>query len=138
MQAANVFNNNSGRQNFAGSPAAITTTGQYCAIVATYPNLIWSASYLVVAGAGVTAVTIGIQLLQAYEVSGTQTWVTATTPNSSTGAALTLINGTAPGTYNGSFTLSNGLFVPINGIRLNVTTLTGGNITLAQLVGQIG
>lgn len=138
MLGTNVFNNNSGRQNYAGNPQAITAPGQYCAIVATYPYVLWSASYLVVAGAGVTAVNITVQLLEAYEVSGTQTWVTATTPNSATGAAFTLVNGTAPGTYNGSFTLSNGLFVPINGIRLNVATLTGGNITLAQLVGQIG
>ena len=140
MQTTSVFNYNSGRQNYAGSPAAITTTGQYCAIIAPPPFLFAGASYLIVAGAGVTAVTVGVQLLEAYELTGTltQTWDTATTPNSATGAAFTLVNGTAPGVYNGSFTLSNGLFVPIHGIRLSVTTLTGGNITRAQLVGWVG
>ena len=145
MITSNLFNNNSSRagsggvQNYAGNPQPITAVGQYCPIVAAFPYLITGVSYLVVAGAGVTAVTISLQLLEAFETSTAQaqTWVTATQSNSSTGAAFTVINGTAPGVYCGAFTVSNGLFVPVHGMRLAVTTLTGGTITYAELTGLV-
>jgi len=143
MIAGNVFNNNSTRggatgvMNYAGNPQAITTAGQYCPIIATFPSIIDSVYYVIQAGAGVSAVIVGIQLLLAFEPNGTQTWVTATTPNSATATSFNLINGTAPGIYNGSLNVSGGIFAPINGIRLNVATLTGGNITYAQLSGTV-
>ena len=145
MITSNLFNNNSSRGgstgvlNYAGNPQPITAVGQYCAIIAAFPYLITGVSYLVVAGAGVTAVTVGVQILEAFETSiaQAQTWVTATTPNSATGAAFTVINGTAPGVFNGSFTIPNGLIVPCHGVRLAVTTLTGGNITYAELTGLV-
>ena len=137
MIATALYNNNSGRPNYAGSPQPITAPGQYCPIVAAFPNVIIAASYKIIAGAGVSALTVGVQILEASEPNATLVWDTASTPNSSTGAVFTLISATGPGVYNGSFTLSNGLFVPAHGLRLNVTTLTGGNITYAELLGSL-
>jgi hypothetical protein len=138
MIGATIFNNNSGRANYAGSPQPVTGPGVYCAISAAYPNVITSASYVVVAGAGVTALTVGVQILEAFEPSATLIWQTASTPNSNTGAVFSLISATGAGVFNGSFTLTNGLFVPCHGIRLNITTLTGGQVTYAELLGTLG
>lgn len=144
MICANICNNNTaGGQNQLGNPQAITTTGNYCAIIAAWPNIFDSIYYNVVAGAGVTAIVVGLQRLRAYVPGGqgglslSQTWDTLTTPNSMTGSAFTLINGTAPGVYCGSLNVSGSLVVPTFGIRLAVTTLTAGNISYAELLGTV-
>lgn len=132
MICSNVVNNNGG--------AAITTNGNYCAISAggtsfgaAGGNVIDSASYFFQTGAGVTAGSVSVGILLANG-----TWVVATTPNSATGAAFTLVATLAANAiYNGSFFVAGAIFVPIDGIRLVVAGLTGGNITYAQLVGTM-
>jgi hypothetical protein len=86
--------------------------------------------YLIKTGASVSAGAISVQLLDIFG-----NWNTATTPNSATGAAFTLIPAlAATTTYNGSLNVSGNIFAPVIGIRLTVSGLAGGNITAAQLI----
>lgn len=145
MISSNLFNNNStlgaatGVMNYGANPQAITTNGNYCQIQVGFtgtgsgnaPNTIDSAYYVVQTGAGVTAGTVSVGILLANN-----TWITATTPNSATGAAFTLIATLGASiTYNGSLNVTGSIYGPIHGIRLVVAGLTGGNITYAQLTG---
>ena len=92
-----------------------------------------SGYYVIQTGAGVSAGAVSVQLLSLSGV-GSPNWITATTPNSPTGAAYTLIPTLgATATYNGSLGVTGGIFFPCSGIRLAVSGLSGGNITLAQL-----
>lgn len=159
MITSNIANNNStltingvattGVMNYLGNPQAITTNGQYCPIYVGFgntssnpPNLIYTASYEITTGAGVTAGAVALQLLiPPITVSGgvvTATWVTATSPNSATGAAFTLIGTLAANSqYNGTLMISGANFTPCFGLRFNVTALAGGNITYAHLMGTM-
>lgn len=92
-----------------------------------------SGYYIIQTGAGVSAGAIGVQLLTLSPTSN-PAWITATTPNSATGAAFSLISALAATTvYVGSLGVTNGVFFPCSGIRLTVSGLTGGAIALAQL-----
>lgn len=139
--------------------AAITTNGNYCRAVATgaTPSVLPPATnpygstattylfddsgdvfdsgyYKIQTGAGVSAGSISVALLT-FSASGALNWITATTPNSTTGAAFTLIPTLgASATYNGSLTVAGSVFFPCQGIGLIVAGLTGGNITLMELV----
>ena len=93
-----------------------------------------SGSYLITTGAGVSAGAVTVQLLQDSATSQ-QIWVTATTPNSATGAAFTLVAALGASTvYNGSLGVTGGVFFPCSGIRLAISGLTGGSIVQAQLI----
>lgn len=92
-----------------------------------------SGFYIIQTGAGVTAGAIAVQLLT-LSPTANPVWITSTTPNSGTGAAFTLIPAlAATATYVGSLGVTGGVFFPCSGLRLTVSGLTGGSITLAQL-----
>ena len=120
----------------AAFPVSSTPYGNTAAVVLldTAFDVFDSGSYFIQTGAGVTAGSVSVALLT-FGTSGALTWVTATTPNSATGAAFTLIATLgASSTYNGSLTVPGSVFFPCLGIGLVVAGLTGGNITLAQLI----
>lgn len=127
--------------NYGANPQAITTNGNYCAIqvgfvgIGNAPNQVEEAYYVIQTGTGVSAGSVSVGVLLANN-----TWITATTPNSATGAAFTLVATlAASATYMGalSWQATGGIiFTPIHGLRLVVAGLTGGNITYAQLTGM--
>ena len=133
--------------NVTGYAGPITTNGNYCQVTTALPQMFPgtgstydsgedvfdSGQYLIQTGTGVSAGSVSVAILT-LSPAGAPVWVTATTPNSATGAAFTLVATLgASATYNGSLGVSGGVFFPCLGIRLVVAGLTGGNITLAQL-----
>jgi hypothetical protein len=124
----------------------ISTNGNYCQVTTALPNILPASGlydsyedvidcgqYLIQTGAGVSAGTVSVALLT-MSPAGAPVWVTATTPNSATGAAFTLIAALGASTvYNGSLGVVGGVFFPCLGIRLVIAGLTGGNISIAQL-----
>jgi hypothetical protein len=124
----------------------ISANGNYCQVATSLPQIMPasgiydsyedvfdSAQYLIQTGTGVSAGTISVALLT-LSPAGAPVWVTATTPNSATGAAFTLVAALgASATYNGSLDVPGSKFTPCLGMRLVVAGLTGGNITLMQL-----
>lgn len=93
-----------------------------------------SGYYIIQTGALVSAGAIGVQIVTLSSTNNPN-WITATTPNSLTGAAFTLIPTLAATTiYVGSLGITSGVFFPCSGIRLTVSGLAGGPIVLAQLV----
>ena len=96
-------------------------------------QVIDSVQYIIQTGAAVSAGTIGVQLLVPWG-GASGTWITATTPNSATGAAFTLVATLGANlTYNGALNVAGNIFVPAIGIRLSYGGLTGGNITQGAL-----
>lgn len=124
----------------------VSSSGNICQATTALPQNIGSGGtydseedvfdcgqYLIQTGTGVSAGSVSVALLTLSPV-GAPVWVTATTPNSATGAAFTLIAALAASTtYNGSLGVVGGVFFPCLGIRLVVASLAGGNIVLAQL-----
>lgn len=96
-------------------------------------DMIDSAFYIIQTGTGVVAGAINVQI-PIPGSAGNPVWITATTPNSATAAAFTLIPTLAASTvYMGSLNVSGSVFMPSFGVRLTVSGLSGGNITYAQL-----
>lgn len=142
------------KSNTVSVAAPITTNGAYCTcrvsmappstpaaslnLGVTYwldgnQEVFDSGSYLIQTGTLVSAGAVGLNILT-LSPSGVPVWVAATTPNSATGAAFTLIATLAATTvYNGSLNVAGSAFFPCLGLQLVVSGLTGGNITLAQL-----
>jgi hypothetical protein len=132
--------------NVTAYAANISANGNYCQATTALPQVIAasgtydsgedvfdSGQYLIQTGTGVSAGSVSVAILT-LSPAGAPVWVTATTPNSATGAAFTLVATLgASATYNGSLGVSGGVFFPCLGIRLVVAGLTGGNIALAQL-----
>jgi hypothetical protein len=129
-----VSNNNSPTAGQTSNPQAITTNGNYCAIPSStlpavaQPNVLTTVSYVVVAGAGVSAGTVGFQVMGADG-----TWRTVTTPNAAATPAAFQLTLAASTTFNGQLAVT-----PCIGVRLVVAALAGGNITYAELTGSIG
>lgn len=127
--ASNISANGTYCQAITNLPNFVPLSGLYD----SYEDVIDSGQYLIQTGAGVSAGSVAVQILT-LSSAGSPVWVTATTPNSATGAAFTLVPAlAASSTYNGSLGVSGGIFFPCLGIGLVVSGLTGGNITLAQL-----
>ena len=96
-------------------------------------QMIDSVFGVVSTSAGITAGALGVQLLMPWGGAG-GTWVQMTTPNSSTGAAFTLVPTLAANaTYDFSLNVSGSIFVPCVGIRLSYSGLAGGNIANAAM-----
>lgn len=92
-----------------------------------------SGYFIIQTGTAVSAGAIGVQIVALSPV-GNPNWITATTSNSPTGAAFSLIPTLGASlTYMGSLGVTGGVFFPCSGLRLTVSGLTGGSITLAQL-----
>lgn len=127
--ASNISSNGTYCQALTALPNTPPASGTYD----SYEDAIDSGQYLIQTGAGVSAGSVTVQLLT-LSPAGSPVWVTATTPNSTTGAAFILIPSLAASTvYNGSLGVTGGVFFPCLGIGLVISGLTGGSITLAQL-----
>lgn len=134
------------KSNAIAYAANISASGNYCQVTAGLPqnlpasgvfdtgeDMFDSGQFLIQTGVGVSAGSVALAIL-ALSPAGAPVWVTATTPNSATGTAFTLIPTLGASlVYNGSLGVSGGVFFPCIGMRLVVAGLTGGNITLAQL-----
>lgn len=134
------------KSNVVAFASNISANGNYCQVASALPqnlpasgiydvseDMFDSGQFLIRTGTGVSAGSVSLAILE-LSPAGAPVWDTATTPNSATAAAFTLIPALGASlVYQGSLGVTAGVFFPCLGLRLVIAGLTGGNILSAQL-----